>query len=178
MKQFTENMKRNEIITGTIFVVLGLILVIWPGTSVQIVCRGIGVLLLVYGLIQVITYLRDKEKSLAAQGMFAIGIIAVALGVWITLKPGTIIAALPVIAGILIALHGVQNIIQAMTLKKQGYQYWWAAVIIGITTVIFGIVLFCNPFTAVEVLIRIIGIFMMCDGGSNVWIQSRISTGN
>lgn len=167
-------MKQSEMIIGIVFVVLGHVLLIWPGISVQVACRGIGVLMLVYGIIQIIAYIRNKEKNLAAHGMFTVGIVTVVLGTWIALKPETVIAALPIITGIIIALHGVQNIVQAVALKKQAYQNWWAAAVIGLITAVFGIILFCNPFAAVETLIRVIGIFMICDGGSNVWIQSRI----
>lgn len=175
MKQFVEKMKRSEMIAGIVFVILGLVLLIWPGISIQIACRGIGVLLLVYGMIQIIAYLRNKDKNLAAYSMFTVGIVTGVLGAWIALRPETVIVALPIITGIILVLHGAQNILQAVRLKKQMYSKWWIAVVIGLITAIFGIILICNPFTAVDVLIRIIGVFLICDGGSDIWIQFRIT---
>lgn len=174
MKDLVEKMKRREIVTGIVFLVLGFVLIIWPGVSIKIACRVVGVLMILYGAIQVIAYLREEEKTFVSGGIFTAGIVIGLLGIWIASKPEMVVSALPIIVGLIIALHGIQNIAQAFTLKQQGDQNWWMAAVIGVITAVFGLILFCNPFAAVETLIRFIGIFMVCDGGSNIWIQWRI----
>ena len=39
----------------------------------------------------------------------------------------------------------------------------------------FGGVLIFNPFEAVEMVVRMIGIFLIYDGLSDIWILSRVS---
>ena len=82
--------------------------------------------------------------------------------------------AVPLIIGILILIHGVHNVIQAVDLQKDGYDKWWVALLFGILTVGFGGLLICNPFGAVEMAVRMIGISLIYDGASDMWILSRV----
>lgn len=86
-----------------------------------------------------------------------------------------IIMAVPVIVGILIVIHGIHNVVQAIALKKDGYTNWWVAFLLGVITVVFGVVLICNPFTVVDTVVRLIGAFLIYDGLSDIWILSRVS---
>ena len=52
---------------------------------------------------------------------------------------------------------------------------WWLALILAILTIGFGILLICRPFAALDTVVMLIGIFLIYDGLSNVWIVSRVS---
>ena len=84
------------------------------------------------------------------------------------------IMAVPLIIGVLIIIHGVHNVIQAVELQKEAYDKWWLALFFGILTVIFGGLLVYNPFEAAEAAIRIIGVSLIYDGASDMWILSRV----
>ena len=106
--------------------------------------------------------------------MMILGIVFAVLGLWILLKPEMIMMAVPVIVGVLIAIHGLHNVVQAFALKKDGYESWWLAFLMGLLTLIFGGVLIYNPFKAIELVARLIGIFLIYDGVSDIWILSRV----
>lgn len=175
MLDYLKNLKANYMITAMICVVIGLVLIIWPGTSTQVVCMVLGGVLLGYGIIQVVLYLFLKERTLISQGMLILGIIFSVLGAWVLLKPEMIIMAVPVIMGIIIIIHGLHNAVQAIDLKKMGYDNWWLALLFGLLTVAFGVVLVFNPFKAVNTVVRVIGAFLVYDGASDLWILSRVS---
>lgn len=171
---FLKELKVNYTLSALVCVVLGLVLVIWPGTSTRIVCMVLGAALLIYGIVQIVIYLVNRERTLILQGLLVLGIIFAVIGAWILVKPEMIMMAVPVIVGILIIIHGLHNISQAINLKKQEYEKWWLALIFGLLTVILGGVLVYNPFTVVDTVVRMIGIFLIYDGTSDVWILSRI----
>lgn len=175
MTNFFKKFKANELISSLIFVVIGLVLLIWPGTSTQVVCMVLGGVLLAYGVIQIVMHLLAKEKTLYHQGMLILGIILLVIGAWILLKPDMIIAAVPVIMGIIIVMHGVHNIVQGLQLKGMDYEKWWIAFTLGIVTVVLGSVLIYNPFSVVNTVVRVIGAFLIYDGISRIWIVSRVS---
>lgn len=135
----------------------------------------LGAALVVYGVLQIVFYLANKDRNIAMQGMMVFGIVVAVIGVWILLKPEMIIMAVPVIVGILIVIHGIHNVVQAIALKKDGYTNWWVAFLLGVITVVFGVVLICNPFTVVDTVVRLIGAFLIYDGLSDIWILSRVS---
>ncbi|MDY2699040.1 MAG: HdeD family acid-resistance protein [Suilimivivens sp.] len=175
MTEFLKGLKANYTMSAILSIIMGLVLLIWPGTTTQIVCTMLGIVLLSYGIIQIVMFLWTREKTVFSQGILLLGIIFAVIGAWIILKPEMIIMAVPVIVGILIIIHGLHNIIQAVDLKREGYEKWWLALLFGVLTVLFGALLIYNPFGAVEVVVRMIGIFMIYDGVSDIWIISRLS---
>lgn len=174
MTEFLKGLKVNYTASALVCVVLGLVLLIWPGTTTQIVCMLLGVVLLIYGVIQILMYLISRERSIVSQGMMLLGIIVSVIGIWILVRPEMIIMAVPVIVGILIVIHGLHNVVQAIALKKDGYEGWWIACLMGVLTAVLGGILIYNPFTVVDTIVRLIGIFLIYDGLSDMWIISRV----
>lgn len=174
MTEFLKGLKVNYTASALVCVVLGLVLLIWPGTTTQIVCMLLGVVLLIYGVIQILVYLISRERSIVSQGMMLLGIIVSVIGIWILVRPEMIIMAVPVIVGILIVIHGLHNVVQAIALKKDGYEGWWIACLMGVLTAVLGGILIYNPFTVVDTIVRLIGIFLIYDGLSDMWIISRV----
>lgn len=174
MAKFMKELKANYMASAILCVLFGLVLIIWPGTTTQIVCRMLGMILLIYGIIQIAIYLFNAERTVISQGVLVLGIICAVFGTWILFNPAVIIKTIPVIIGVLIAIHGFNNIAQAIALQKEGYEKWWLALIFGLLTVGAGSVLIFNPFEAVETAVRLIGAFLVYDGGSDIWILSRV----
>lgn len=175
MMEYLKNLKANYTVSAVICVMIGLVLIIWPGTSTQVVCMVFGGMLLAYGIIQIALYLFAREHTLYLQGMLLLGIVFGVLGAWILIKPEIIIATVPIVIGLIVIVHGVHNALQAIDLKKLGYSKWWVALLFGILTVALGMILVYNPFSVVNTVVRVIGAFLIYDGMSDMWIISRIS---
>lgn len=174
MSDFLKGLKANYTISAGLCTLLGLVLLIWPGTTMRIVCTLLGGMLLIYGLVQVVLYLINKERTMLSQGMMVFGIVLAVIGIWILTSPEMIIMAVPVIVGVLIVIHGVHNVVQAIALKKDSYDRWWLAFLFGALTVVLGGILVYNPFEVAETVVRFIGIFLIYDGVSDIWILSRV----
>lgn len=171
---YIKSLKVNYSLSAVICVILGIVLLVWPGQSTQVVCMVLGIVLGGFGLIQIILYLATKEKTMVSHSMMMLGVVLAVIGGWIVLKPETIIKAVPMIVGILIVIHGFHNAVQAIGLKKMQYDNWWVALLLSLLTVALGVVLICNPFTIVDTVVRIIGAFLVYDGLSDMWILSRV----
>ena len=171
---YIKSLKVNYSLSAVICVILGIVLLVWPGQSTQEVCMVLGIVLGGFGLIQIILYLATKEKTMVSHSMMMLGVVLAVIGGWIVLKPETIIKAVPMIVGILIVIHGFHNAVQAIDLKKMQYDNWWVALLLSLLTVALGVVLICNPFTIVDTVVRIIGAFLVYDGLSDMWILSRV----
>lgn len=174
MESLLKKIKTNVVISSLLCVVLGLVLVIRPGLSMRIVCTAVGAVLIVAGVTRMIDYFASRDGSMYAQVNLVFGIVLAVVGVWIVVKPDTVRAIIPIIVGIVIVIHGLHNIKQAMELWRDKYDKWWVACIMGVLTVGFGVLLICRPFAAIDTVIMMIGIFLIYDGISNIWIVSRI----
>ena len=169
-----KRLKTNIVISATLCILLGIVLVVWPDLSMQIVCTAIGAVLLIGGGVRLAAYFTEKDGSVYAQMNLITGIILAVVGIWILLQPDKVLAIIPIIVGIVIALHGVNNLQQAVSLCKEKYDKWWVALILGLLTVGFGILLVCRPFEALDTAVMMIGLFLIYDGISDIWIVSRI----
>ena len=175
MERILKKIKTNVIVSALICAGLGVILVVWPGLSVQVVCMAIGGVLVLNGLSRLLNFILNRDGSIFSQMNLVMGIIITVIGGWILLQPGTIIAMIPILVGIIIVIHGINKLQQAVSLCQNRYDKWWIALLLGIVTIGFGVLLVFNPFAAVDTLIRFIGLFMIYDGASDIWIMSRVS---
>lgn len=174
MEKILRKIKANVVVSSLLCVVLGLVLVIWPGMSMQIVCAAIGVVLILTGIMKIAEYFIVKDGSLYVQTNLIFGIVLTVVGVWIVVQPDKVLAIIPIIVGIVIVLHGIHKLQQAVTLCKSHYDKWWVALILGLLTVGLGVLLICRPFEALDTIVMLIGFFLIYDGLSNIWIISRV----
>ncbi len=174
MEGLLKKIKTNVIVSSLLCVVLGLVLVVRPGLSIRIVCMAVGIVLIVSGIVRVIDYFTERDGSMYSQINLIFGIVLAVVGVWITVKPDKVLAIIPIIVGIVIAIHGFNNIKQAMELWRDKYDKWWVAAVMGALTVGFGVLLICRPFSAIDTVVMMIGFFLIYDGLSNIWIVSRV----
>lgn len=175
MERILKRIKANVIVSAFICIALGVILVAWPGLSVKVVCMAIGAVLVINGISRLLNFIFGRDGSVFSQMNLVMGIIITVIGGWILLQPGTIIAMIPILVGIIIVIHGINNLQQSVSLCQSQYDKWWVALLLGVITIGFGVLLVFNPFAAVDTLIRFIGLFLIYDGASDIWIMSRVS---
>lgn len=174
MESLLKKIKTNVVISSLLCVILGLVLVFRPGLSIRIVCTAVGIVLIVTGVMKIIEYFAVRDGSMYSQVNLIFGIVLAVVGVWITMQPDKVLAVIPIIVGIVIVIHGLHNLKQAMELWRDKYDKWWIALIMGLLTVGFGVLLICRPFAAIDTVVMLIGIFLIYDGLSNIWIVSRV----
>ncbi len=175
MYQFFKEIKANYILSAIFCIVFGVTLVAWPDVSSKIVCMGLGAVLALSGIVNLITFFVQRDGSLLSQINLLAGIILTVLGGWIVFSPEVLIKVVPVVIGVVVTVHGVHNLMQSLELFRNQYSKWWVALLLGAVTVGFGILLIFNPFEAVNTAVMLIGIFLIYDGLSDIWIISRVS---
>ena len=174
MEGLLKKIKANMIVSSLLCVLLGLVLVLRPGLSVRIVCTAVGIVLILSGVTRIIDWFCARDGSMYAQMNLIFGIVLVVVGVWSVVKPDKVLAIIPIIVGIVIGMHGLNNLKQAIELWRDKYDKWWVAFILGALTVGLGVLLICRPFAAIDTVVMLIGFFMIYDGLSNIWIVTRI----
>ena len=170
-----KKIKTNSLVTAVIYTVLGLILLLRPGVSASIFCTALGLVLIACGAADIVIFLTHRDGSLYAAFHLTAGIILIIVGIYIMNRPGLVSVVIPRIIGILICIHGISNLTDAMTLRRSGYVRWTAALGLGLLTLLLGGLLVCNPFGAYATVVRIIGCFLLYDGISDIWITTRVS---
>jgi uncharacterized membrane protein HdeD (DUF308 family) len=169
-----KKMKFSSVITALLCMLIGVVMIVYPGKSLNVICQAFGVVLILGGIICIIFFLQDVHAFPNVMMLIG-GVVFAAIGIWIFTKPEGIETIIPFIAGIIIVINGIFNCVQTVELGKAKFGRWWVALILSILTVGLGVLLIVNPFGAVNTIARIIGAFMVYDAVSDLWIIIDIS---
>ncbi len=173
MINFLKSIKVNILGSAVLCIILGIILVVYPNTSLTIVCRVVGAIVLITGIGMIFSYLRSESKGILAKVGLVFGSILVIVGGFIILRPLGIVSIIPIVFGIMLIYHGLSNMRQAFELHQYKDKRWWTPVLIAASTIILGVVIMNNPFGTIEVLMRIIGACLIYDGLTNTMLVGR-----
>ena len=170
-----KEIKAHYIIEAAVMIIVGIVLIVWSRASLVIMARALAVLLVIAGVLMVITYFVRKERNLVMSGGLAMGIVVAAIGVWIFMKPETFTDLIPKLFGAFILVSGIMNVLQTISLIKYRYGFWWLSLIFALITVGLGGFLLFNSALANEIVVTVIGIFLVYNGATNMWTVSRVT---
>ena len=173
MINFLKSIKVNLLSSAILCIALGIVLVAYPNTSLTLVCRAVGAIVLITGLGMVFGYLKSGKSFWYGKIELVFGSILAIVGGFIVLRPLGIISIIPIVFGILLVYHGISNMTQAFELHKYKDKGWWLPVLIAASTILLGVVIMKNPFGTIEILMRIIGACLVYDGLMNTMLVGR-----
>lgn len=164
-----KNLKISFIISSILYIALGVVLLVWPTTSLKVICYAFGGITLFYGLFRLASYLGNRENSSVLQADAFIGIIMIGLGIFLLIKPDTILSILPIVLGLFIIFNSIIKLQHAFELKAAYYEKWWIILFLGIATAALGTVIVLNPFQTMEITLMAMGVVLIIDGVSNIF---------
>lgn len=136
---------------------VGLILLLIPGTLNKIIGILIGVALLVVGIIAIIKYTKEKEQG--SNLNLVSGILYAVLGGIIIIYPYSIINLVTICLGVYLIINGLLKIKLAFMLKKITDK-WIGTLVMGVITIILGLLLVFNPFAGITIT-KLAGVFLV-----------------
>ena len=164
VKQFS----KSYILVSALYVVLGVVLLVWPGTSVKMICYGLGFAMVVLGITYGIIYFTKDNLQGFLQMDLVIGIVCLAFGVFILLNPTFLATVLPFAMGIILLLGAVVKIQSSWNMRRLKFKKWYLVLICALVIIALGIVLLCNPFQEEKFMILYIGACLILDGLTNL----------
>ncbi len=174
MNDLLKRMKTNALLSAALYALLGLVLLIWPELSASLLCFALGLILLLCGLGDVFVFLHHRDGSLYAALHLITGVILAAVGLWLMARPTLVTVIIPRIVGVLICFHGIGDVGDAMTLRKNDSPRWTAALLLAVITLVLGVILVICPFQAFTTVVRLLGAFLLYDGISDLWITGQV----
>ena len=168
MKTILQEQRRSSVIVALITMVLGAVLVVWPDRSVRLMCTLLGAALLICGLVYILGWLvRRREGGISAFTLIP-GVVLSGLGIWLMTSSDSVIALVQYVFGAVVIFHGVLDVQSSVSLMRQGAARWWL-------TLALGALILINPFGTFAALVTLIGLVLIYDGLSDLWIIHRLS---
>ena len=135
---------------------VGLVLLLIPSTLNKLIGIFIGASLLIVGIIQIIKYTKDKENN---NLIMISGILYSVLGIIIIIYPYSIINLVTICLGVYLLINGLLKIKVAINLKNITNK-WIGTLVMGIVTIILGVLLIFNPFAGITIT-KLAGAFLV-----------------
>lgn len=174
-----ERIRRMELLMAVISLILGVIMVIFPQRTMSVICYVIAGAILLYGVIDIISYFTSKSY----EGNFSLtllrGVVASVIGIIIFIRPSYLSTFIPIVLGILLIIDGITSIQKSVFLKNNNVYFWHISMIESILTLALGIFVLINPLSAQTAIIICLGISFIWYGITSVWnylyVQKKIN---
>lgn len=161
MKNALKKMYASYIFTSICFIVIGLLLFIKAESTIEIISYVLGGFIIAIGIVSFIRYFKMKDSEKLFRYDIVYGIVSTLAGLLLVLNPHALASIIPLILGIYITINGALKIQSAFMLKSYQNKSWITALVIGILTLIFGILLIFNPFKGAVVITKVIGAILI-----------------
>lgn len=149
---------------------LGLVLVFKPELSIALTGAIVGTTMIAFGIIKLVGYFSKDLYRLAFQFDLAFGILLIALGALLLIKPVRAMSMLCVILGIEIVADGLFKVQTAVDAKQFGLETWWLILILAVITGAAGIAVAVHPSESALTLTALTGAALAAEGLMNLCV--------
>ncbi len=155
----------NILITILAELIIGLLLLKNPVGFTKSIIMGIGVVLLVLAVYNLVSYALDRRISMESEANRTLGIVTAVLGIILVLGRNWIMATFSVITlfyGILMLIGGVSKLSQTISMRRDE-RNWVFALLSAIITIIAAVIIIANPFSTTMLLWQFIGLSLIVE---------------
>lgn len=153
-------------------VVAGLVFLIAPQAALSLICRLLGVALLVYGIILTMRYFRQKSGPLGS-GSLILSIILLILGIAITANPFFLVRISGTLLALFFLVYGLFSFVRQIRTEGPRNGRWIFCMAGAVFELILGILLFTAPVTASALVLRIVGVVFLYAAVSALSYRTR-----
>jgi uncharacterized membrane protein HdeD (DUF308 family) len=148
-------------IQGILAIIFGIIIALYPSITFAILRLVIGLFLLIWGIVAAARTFTQKPENRWA--IFIGGIVAIILGLIILFAPGITETLTALLIAAWAIIWGIVQIVHSFDVRRV-VATWLVGAIIGIISVIFGLVLVAWPGLTLMAIISLLGIYLVFFG--------------
>jgi len=162
--------KIGYIAISLFFCTVGVMLILHPDFSVQLLGRMMGIGMMVFGAIKIVGYLSKDLFRLAFQYDLEFGILLMALGLILLVHPIDAMTFLFIAVGIAIVSDTLFKVRISRDARQFGIRQWWMILTLAIATGIIGLALILRPGDSMVVLTVLLGVSLCAEGLLNICV--------
>ena len=159
IRSYFKALKWRSLIIAFSAILLGLLFILTPQASANVICYVAGILLLASGIAAIASYLVSGRLF----GSYALvsGIVLLVCGVFCLLRPEVIQGLLTVIFGVFLVIDGMMTLQDGVDCARAKLTGWWVLAVLGVITIVLGCVVLFGKFDSIMLLA---GISLIADG--------------
>lgn len=165
LSQLAQQVWWYPVVRGVIAVVLGVIVMANPASSVIFLVRVLGAFLIVDGIVTLVDALRRRRAAGGDSGWrLTGGVLGVVIGVVLLVWPSATLGILAIILGAWAVVAGIIATLGALSMRSVPGSGWGWGLFWGLVTLAFGCALIFSPRESVSVIAWIIGLYAVLSG--------------
>lgn len=164
MKKIARELKWDALLTGILYIILGIMSLALPETMERILGYMIGVVLIIAGAVSMISYLLRDAHQNYYHNDFLHGLIGIAAGILILVKMEVVIGLISFLLGVMVLVSGCSKLQDVIDMKRLNCGNWVVMLVLAAVNVAFGVLLICNPFSWTILLFRLLGAGLIFSG--------------
>ena len=140
-----------------IALVLGIVLVVWPESAVNLIIIVLGALALLFGTVSIVVSLKKEESESNKKSLLTMnGLASVVLGLVLIIFPTFFAGVVMFLFGAMLLVSGVFEISNLVSLKKS-VDIPVSLFVGPVITALCGIIIFFNPFATTKLIFIFFG---------------------
>ena len=165
--------KWSSLLMAVAYIAAGILLIIYPEASGNLIGYVVGIGLCVLGVVQLTTYFLLNVRDSLFRNEFVIGVMLVIGGILVIVKQDIILSLVPIILGLIIVTSGIMKFQNAVVAYRIGYSHAIVYAILGLISIVLGIVVmfFLTGKQTQAVLFTTIGAGLVYCGISDLGAQ-------
>lgn len=159
MKELFKKTITSILISSVVAFILGLVMVIVPNISLQVIGIVFGIYIILHGITLIVLDFMAHNVYIPFYGIMS-GILSIIAGIIMLAMPNVLTTVFTIALGIWIILSSI-NVISISISVRKGVPNWYLWLILGIIDLICGIIILFNPFASSISIVVLAGIIMM-----------------
>ncbi|MFF0815284.1 HdeD family acid-resistance protein [Rhodococcus sp. NPDC003318] len=151
------------LVRGILAIAFGIVALVWPHVTVQVLIVVVGVFWIVDGLVSAVRAIQARKVVTSWVWWLAGALVSVIAGVVLFVWPDLTALAFAYVMGFWAILVGILEIIGAFQVMANGGQ-WIGVMVAGVLSLLFGLFLVIWPGSGITGLMWLVGIFALLFG--------------
>ena len=162
--------KAGYIVMSLVFCAAGVACIVNPGLSAAGIGRVLGVAMILFGAVKLVGYCSRDLYRLAFQYDLGFGLLLIALGVLVLLRPAEVRDFLLTALGIAVLTDGLYKVQIAVDAKRFGVSAWWLTLVLAVAAGTVGLALVFRPWDSARLLTILLGAALVAEGILNLCV--------
>ena len=176
-------MKMKAIFKGSIFaaiayIILGLVLVIWPDITIKTLVYVTAAVLGVGGIVSIVRYIIHSPIKGEINSYLASGLVMLMVALFMYLREDLVVTIIPFVLGLAIVIDGFVKLQRSIDLARLHFEGWVLVLLMAAISIALGVVLLTRPIDTARVLTIVLGIGLIFSGVTgivvNIFINSKL----
>lgn len=167
MLQFFWN-RSASVWTAALYLLLGLLLLLFPAESGTLLVWVLCAITAVYGLGHLWRYLQKRRYGLPCGSEVFLTLFPLAFSAFALLRPQAVLSFLPLVLGALLALDGVGKLPPVVSALHRRSEDALPLVLSALLPLVLGIILLWDPYRAARTAIALFGAGLVAGGAGDL----------